>query len=447
MVKGAAMHTAVVGAGPTGLYTAIALARRGHEVTAIDRDPGPDGNGSWNRRGVMQFHHPHGFRQQVVEALLAEMPEVWDGLIAAGAVPSTLPDQPERVVGLRCRRLIFERVLRSAAEAEPGVTLRTGHVDDVCCERGRAVGVRVDGHQVDADLVVDASGRAGQFTRTFRAPAEGGDCGVSYVSRQYQLLPGAQNGPMNSPIGMVTIYPGYMAIVFIHDNQTFSTLIARASTDRQMAALRFQEVFEAASRAIPSLAAWTEPDRSRPITPVLPGGRLYNTYRTQFNDAGKIAVNGLIFVGDAVCTTNPSVGRGIATSLMQAQRLLRLLDEHQRDFISCSLEFDHWCAENIKPWFSDHVYWDAELIRRWSGHDVDLTRPLPSDLIMAATEVDPDMLKIVGPYMAMVALPATLAAVEPRAREIYASGWRPPVPEGPTRDELAELVTARRELR
>jgi 2-polyprenyl-6-methoxyphenol hydroxylase-like FAD-dependent oxidoreductase len=447
MVKGAAMHTAVVGAGPTGLYTAIALARRGHEVTAIDRDPGPDGNGSWNRRGVMQFHHPHGFRQQVVEALLAEMPEVWDGLIAAGAVPSTLPDQPERVVGLRCRRLIFERVLRSAAEAEPGVTLRTGHVDDVCCERGRAVGVRVDGHQVDADLVVDASGRAGQFTRTFRAPAEGGDCGVSYVSRQYQLLPGAQNGPMNSPIGMVTIYPGYMAIVFIHDNQTFSTLIARASTDRQMAALRFQEVFEAASRAIPSLAAWTEPDRSRPITPVLPGGRLYNTYRTQFNDAGKIAVNGLIFVGDAVCTTNPSVGRGIATSLMQAQRLLRLLDEHQRDFISCSLEFDHWCAENIKPWFSDHVYWDAELIRRWSGHDVDLTRSLPSDLIMAATEVDPDMLKIVGPYMAMVALPATLAAVEPRAREIYASGWRPPVPEGPTRDELAELVTARRELR
>jgi 2-polyprenyl-6-methoxyphenol hydroxylase-like FAD-dependent oxidoreductase len=444
MVKGARMHTAVVGVGPTGLYTAIALARRGYEVTAIDRDPGPETNGSWNRRGVMQFHHPHGFRQQVVEALLAEMPEVWDGLITAGAVPSTLPDQPERVVGLRCRRLIFERVLRSVAEAEPGVTLRTGHVDDVCRQRGRAVGVRVDGHQVNADLVVDASGRAGKLSRTFRGPAEGGDCGIAYVSRQYQLLPGAQNGPMNSPIGMVTIYPGYMAIVFIHDNRTFSTLIARASTDRQMAALRFQEAFEAASRAIPPLAAWTEPDRSRPITPVLPGGRLYNTYRTQLNDAGEIAVDGLIFVGDTVCTTNPSVGRGVATSLMQAQQLLRLLDQHQRDFTSCSWEFDHWCTENIKPWFCDHVYWDAELIRRWSGHDVDLTRPLPSDLIVAATEVDPEMLKIVGPYMAMVALPASLAAVEPRAREIYASGWRPSLPDGPTRDELAELVCSHR---
>jgi hypothetical protein len=201
------------------------------------------------------------------------------------------------------------------------------------------------------------------------------------------------------------------------------------------------EAFEAASQAIPALAAWTEPDRARPITPVLPGGRLHNTYHTQLDDAGRVAVDGLIFAGDAVCTTNPAVGRGIATSLMQAQKLLALLDEYQHDFTSCSLEFDRWCSDNIKPWFSDHVYWDAELIKRWSGHDIDLTRPLPSDLIMAATEVDPEMRKVVGPYMAMRALLATLTAVEPRAREIYASGWRPPVPDGPTRDELAELVT------
>jgi flavin-dependent dehydrogenase len=274
------MHTAVVGAGPTGLYTAIALARRGHEVTVIDRDPGPTGNGSWKRRGVMQFHHPHGFRQQVVDALLDEMPEVWDDLMAAGAEPITLPDQPGQVVGLRSRRLVFERVLRAAAEAQRGVSLRIGHVDDVCCERGRAVGVRMDGHQVDADLVLDASGRTGQLSRTLRAPAEGGDCGIAYVSRQYQLLPGAEIGPMNAPFGMVAIYHGYMAVAFIHDNRTFSTLIARASTDRQMVALRFLEAFEAASRAIPPLAVWTEPGRARPITRVLPGGRLHNTYRT-----------------------------------------------------------------------------------------------------------------------------------------------------------------------
>lgn len=436
------MRTAIVGAGPTGLFTAIALARRGHEVTVIERDPGPNGDGSWKRRGVMQFHHPHGFRQQVVDALLAEMPDVFDDLMAAGAEPIMLTERPEVVAGLRCRRLVFERILRAAAEAQPGATLRIGHADNVRCERECAAGVQVNCQQVDADLVVDASGRAGHLARTFRAPAEGGDCGIAYVSRQYQLVPGAEHGPVNAPFGMVAIYPGYMAVVFIHDNRTFSTLIARASTDRQLVTLRFPAAFETASRAIPSLAAWTEPDRARPITAVLPGARLHNTYRTQLNDAGRVALHGLIFAGDAVCTTNPALGRGVATSLMQARRLLALLDEHRRDFVSCSLEFDRWCTDNIKPWFSDHAYWDAELIRRWSGHDVDLTKPLPSDLIMAATAVDPEMLKVVGPYMAMQALPASLAAVEPRAREIYASGWRPPVPDGPTRDELAELVTA-----
>ena len=101
------------------------------------------------------------------------------------------PGQPGVPAGLHCRRVTFERVLRSAARAEPGVRLRTGHVDEVSCERGRAAGVKVGGRQVDADLVIDAGGRAGRLTRALRGPAEGGDCGIAYVSRQYKMLPGA----------------------------------------------------------------------------------------------------------------------------------------------------------------------------------------------------------------------------------------------------------------
>ena len=63
------------------------------------------------------------------------MPEVWHGLLAAGAVPARLPGQRGVPAGLHCRRVTFERVLRSAAQAEPGVRLRTGHVDEVSCER------------------------------------------------------------------------------------------------------------------------------------------------------------------------------------------------------------------------------------------------------------------------------------------------------------------------
>ena len=435
------MRSVIVGAGPTGLYTAVALARRGHQVTVIDRDPGPDGGQWWDRKGVMQFHHPHFFRQQVVDALLAEIPEVWRALLAAGAIPAVLPGQPGVPAGLHCRRLTFERVLRAAARAEPGVRLRTGHVDEVCRERGRVTGVMVGGRQVGADLVIDAGGRGGRLTRALRGPAEGGDCGIAYVSRQYQMLPGAAAGPVNMPFGAMVTYPGYVVAVFIHDNRILSALIARASADRQLAALRTRAAFEAAARAVPALAAWTDPGRARPLTPVLPGGRLYNSYRGQLNNAGRVALDGLVYAGDSVCTTNPAAGRGVTTSLLQARQLIGLLEEHGRDFTSCSLAFDRWCARHIKPWFEDHVYWDADLIRRWSGQDVDLTRPLPPDLIMAAAQADPEIAKVAGPYQAMLALPGSLDAVQARARNIYATGWRPPVSPGPTRDELASLAT------
>jgi 2-polyprenyl-6-methoxyphenol hydroxylase-like FAD-dependent oxidoreductase len=167
--RGIFMRSVIVGAGPTGLYTAVALARRGHHVTVIDRDPGPGGGQWWDRQGVMQFHHPHHFRQQVADALQAEMPEVCRALLAAGAVPAVLPGQPGVPAGLHCRRLTFEQVLRAATQAEPGVRLRTGHVDEVCGEQGRATGVKVGGRQVDADLVIDAGGRGGRLTRALTA--------------------------------------------------------------------------------------------------------------------------------------------------------------------------------------------------------------------------------------------------------------------------------------
>jgi len=443
------MRIAVVGAGPTGLFSAIALARRGHAVTVVDRDPGPQPDGSWERAGVMQFHHPHAFRGQVVEALSAEMPDVLDALIAAGAEPA----QP---AGLRCRRMVFERVLHAAARAEPGVTMLCGHAERVLVDRGRVTGLRisgrgrsgpgsagpgVDGQPLYADLVLDASGRAGRFARGLRAPAQGGDCGQAYVSRQYRLRPGAEFGPLTMPIAAVAFYPGYGVIAFPHDSGVFSVVVTRSGDDRALTGLRETAAFDAVAAAVPLLATWTDPERSTPFTGVLPGGRLYNTWCGQLDDAGDVPLPGLVFVGDAVCTTNPSAGRGITTSLLQVRRLLELLAEHPGDPESATRALDAWSTAELKPWFDDHVTCDAGLAARWAGADVDLDRPLPSDLLGAAATVDPSLMPVVGPYLAMQALPATLDEVQPRAREIYATGWRPPVPDGPTRDELVDLVT------
>src|ERR1051326_6386332 len=87
------MRVAIIGAGPAGLFLGAGLARRGYEVVAVERDPGPSADGTWPRKGVMQFHHAHGFRLQVVQALEAELPGALRRWQAGGAerVTMTLP--------------------------------------------------------------------------------------------------------------------------------------------------------------------------------------------------------------------------------------------------------------------------------------------------------------------------------------------------------------------
>lgn len=440
------MRIAIIGAGPAGLFLGSALARRGHQVTAIDRDPGPTDDATWPRRGVMQFHHAHAFRQTVVEALEREVPEALDHWLAAGVEPIELPpvDGATTRLGLRSRRETFERALRAAAVATPGFTLLGGHVESVLREGGRAVGVMVDGSPLAADLVVDASGRAGRSTRDVGERAGvGGPCGQAYVDRVYRLLPGSEPGPMTNPVAWQADLDGYLALVFRHEQGLFSVLIVRRTDDVELRGLRHAAAFEAAARAIPGLDDWTDPARSRPVTDVLAGGALLNVYRSQCDADGELVLPGLFFVGDSVATTTPVFGRGITMTLWQCEALLSLLDHDADDLAGAGHAFDAWSADTMRPWVEDHIHMDAAHVDRWNGCDVDLEAPLPSDLILAAAEVRPEIMQHAGGYLAMAALPASLRAAEPVAREVYAGGWRPRYAPGPTRDELVEIVGAR----
>ena len=439
------MRVAIIGAGPAGLFIGAGLARRGHQVTAVERDPGPAADGSWPRRGVMQFHHAHAFRYQVVQALQQELPDALQRWSAAGAerAQMRLPDGREVPMGMLSRRATFERALRASALKVPGLQVRRGHVDGVTSQRGRADGIRVDGAALPADLVIDASGRAGRATRSLRpAPTSGGPCGIAYVDRQYQLHRSDEPGPLVSPIAWQADFDGYQAIIFLHEHGVFSVLLVRPTADPVLSQLRHEAAFTAACLAIPGLADWVDPDRARPITAVLPGGPLLNAYRGQTGHDGRLALPGLVFVGDAVATTTPTFGRGITTTMLQAQQLLQLIDEHGTDADTVGESFDAWCAGQIKPWVDDHVQMDESTRRRWAGEDVDISQPLPSDLILAAAAADPSIRPVIGGYLGMTELPDCLRVAEPRARALYASGWRPRLATGPARNELAEIVKA-----
>ncbi len=426
------MRIAIIGSGPTGLMLGAALARRGHDVVSVDRDPGPAPDGTWQRKGVMQFEHAHGFRGQVSDYLADEWPEaleVWTGLSAEPVIMDVPGVGPVRV-GTRSRRSTFERALRLAAADVPGLTLRVGHVDALLEERGEVRGILVDGEPLAADLVVDASGRSGRFVAD---PAVEGDCGIAYVDRTYQLLPGAEPGPMSMPIGWFGVFDGYQTLLFVHEQGHFSVLFVRPTADPEMKDLRHEAAFEAAALAVPGLAEWTDPSRSRPTSPVLVGGALRNVFRPQKGRAGLVAV------GDSVTTTTPTAGRGIAMVAMQLHGLLGLVDGGA-DLRTLSEPFDRWCEEHMRIWVDDHVYSNDEAVRRWQGGDLDLTQPLTSDAILSAAQVDPRISQYAGPFMSMQTTLRELRAAEPMARAVYETGWRAPYSPGPTRDELVEVI-------
>jgi 2-polyprenyl-6-methoxyphenol hydroxylase-like FAD-dependent oxidoreductase len=433
------MRAVVVGAGPVGLYAGIALARAGNDVTVIDRDLGPAADGSWERKGVMQFRHPHFFRSIVYDTFEQTAPDLLDAVLAAGAIAATPPGAPPFIRNLQCRRWVFEQAMREVASVEPNLQLRCGHVDRIEQAGGRVCGVVVDGALVCADVVVDASGRSGHLGDDLRAPGEGGPCGFAYIGRMYKERGGGEGmGARGVPTGQ--LMDGYLAILFPQDAGTLSTLIVRRDDDRALASLREESAFDAAMSAIPLFAEWTDAARFEPITPVMPGGGLTNSYRGQLAENGTPALPGLFWIGDSMSTTNPAAGRGVSLGLRQARALVEMLAEDSADPAAVSLRFDAWCAENIRPWYLDHVYWDATLLRRFAGADIDVDSRIPSDVICAAAEVDPSFLPMVAPYLGMLALPTVLDPLQEPAREILRSGWRPAPGSGPTRDELAETL-------
>ncbi len=427
------MRVAIIGSGMTGMTVGLLLARRGHDVVLADRDPGPVAGRPWTRVGVMQFHLPHAFRAQVRELLQARLPDVYQAVLDEGATVVVPAGFPEAAAMLHVRRSVFERCLWEHASAEPRVTRVTGHVDCVEVADGSAVGIVVDSGFVPADLVVDASGRAGRVSAAHRPAARHAECGMAYASRQYRLRPGAGPGPRNGGPGYVAELDGFVVMVFVHEAGTFTVLLVRRADDHELVDLRHAEAFEAACGVISDVGAWTDPARSEPIDVVRAGAGLANDYRGQSR-----SVAGLLAVGDSFCTTNPTGARGIPLGMQTAAYLADLVEQAPREQWADAL--DAWGRAHLEPWYDDHVAWDRTLLRRWAHLPVDADGPIGLDVLAAAAAERPELAAVLGPFYAMLTGPDSLAGVREQVRGMLRAGWTPPVPSGVTRDDLVAAV-------
>ncbi len=372
-------HIAVMGGGIAGLGSALLLARAGHRVTLLERDPTPpvataaEAFEAWPRRGAPQVRHSHAFLARLRNLLRDRLPDVLEAALEAGAEelpianllrgeiddPSPRPGDEDLTL-LACRRLTFEWVLQRRLREEPAVTLRDGSsVEGMLLEAGRTpprvVGLRLAGGEtLRADLVVDAAGRRSPLARWITeaglAPLamEAEPCGIFYCSRFYRLRPGVVPPERETTIGADL---GYLKYAILHgDSGIFSITFAAAPEDRPLRRLLREAPFQAAALALPATRPWVDPAVAAPITRVHAMDGLQNARRF-FLREGRPVLLGVAAIGDSAIHTNPLYGRGCSFALVHAALLVDRLAAHGDDLEALAVGLETDVEREMVPWY------------------------------------------------------------------------------------------------
>jgi 2-polyprenyl-6-methoxyphenol hydroxylase-like FAD-dependent oxidoreductase len=471
----------VIGGSIAGLASALALNELGHDVRILERDPNPppdtveEAGTAWPRPTVPQAAHSHAFATLGCDLLAQRAPEVYAGLLEAGAAeidltavpPPTLRDpspQPgdDELHMIACRRSTFELVLRQKVLARPGVDVQAGTTVrglEVANGTGPHVtGVRLgDDRSIPATLVIDATGRRTTASRWLAdagvpvAKDEVESSEITYYTRFYRRTSGGPPpGPLNRGFGAGGLWDHYTAMLFLGDNGTFSISIGVLPEDSAMKVLRDERAFTAALRATPLLAPWIAPGVSEPISPVAAMGGLDNSLRGAAAGAQPVPVAGLFHVGDSVCTTNPAYGRGVSLALANAYALADVLKRNPDDTVAQQREMAEVTERLFRPWLVDAIRTDRGRAGLWKATLAGQQPPQPPPGVVtfgsavAAAAVDPVVWRRVVRMMMMLSEPDELYADPEIAQRVGAvlSAGPPPQFPAPSRPELAEAVTA-----
>ena len=480
----------VVGASISGLVTSLALARRGIAVHLADADPAvgvgvgvgvPAGAGE-PRRATPQAGHSHAFLARFRELLRVEAPDVLDDLRAVGCRelaltaqrPATVPVHAAHpgdadLVVLAARRTTFEAVLRAAAARRPQVRLVAG---------ARATGLAVDaagavphvravafddGTEVRARLVVDASGRRTQMPAWLAAHGieladESSECGIAYLTRFYRREAGAPDLPLDRGFAAGGSFDRYSCLVFPGDGDTFSVTFGVLPEDRSLRGLRDGGAFDAAVRSVPGLAPWIDASYSEPISEVRTMSGLLNRIRRVAHGGRPPAVLGWTAVGDAAATTNPAHSRGCTLGAVHAVRLADALAEH-RDPVDLAEACAAVVESDQAPWVADSIEQDHQRLARWrptadaadlppasgpGGSRAGGTRLTNGETYTAARH-DAYVWRRFARLQQLLDRPDEVLAdprVVARVRAVQAARPTTPALDGPSHDELVELITA-----
>jgi len=471
----------VIGAGIGGLGAALGLARSGHRVTVIDRDPPPGTDDpevaftSWDRPGVTQARQPHAFWARSRNLLRAHAPEVLDRLLAIGvgewnildmAPPSLRVPEDAEFTSLLVRRLPFELILRQVVEEEASIVMRAQTVvdglefaEDSPNGPPRVVGVRLRGGEaLPAAIVIDAGGRRTRVPgflaeRGASVPTDVQDCNMVYYGRYYRQHPHSDL-ERDELVRRGGFDLGYLQVgTFLGDNGTLAMFLGPPPWDQAFKPLRQNHVWQAAALAIPATAQWVDPAHSEPITDVQPMAGHQNVLR-HFVVEGRPVALGVLPVGDALCTTNPANGWGASLALTYAFAAVDAINAHGDNLEQVALAYDAAIGDQAATYYRVSSAQDRIRTYRWRGEAIpdEDTEEAERQSLLAnglgpAMRRDMHVLRAMMRRLTLIDGPDAIWSDEHSlavAREV--AGWRethrPSASFGPSREELLEVMTA-----
>lgn len=337
-------HAVVVGAGFAGLTAARVLTEFFDRVTLVERDVLPDGPEP--RRGIPQGTHLHGLLMLGREILDELFPGYGEEVVERGGgrleFPGTVavftpdgwrPRGRTNIEVVRATRPLLELVVSRRVREDAQVDLRQGtSVAGLVVRSGRVAGldVRAEGageERLEADLVVDASGRGSRAPRWLEAhgfaPPEETVIHpfLGYASRLVRVpeeaWPGDIRGVHERPwLGVKT---RGAALIEQDGGRHIVTLIGQGrdypSTDEDAFAAWLSDC------RTPLLAEIVA--RAEPVTPIT-ATRTSANVRRHYERLDRRA-RGFVAVGDSVCAFNPVYGQGMSTAAVAARTLRETL--------------------------------------------------------------------------------------------------------------------------